>query len=239
MSHLHTSVISLESHFPCSHDSDCKENSFCSGNTLERQGLCVCDPGYVIQKNGTWYHCYREATELKDFCELDIQCQVSFGIHAECLARRCLCKSGTHFYKNYCYSTVSEYVLKNWPTCDTRRVSSQLTKIYVLGLRQFVSELGEKCKERENCLLKNNELAYCPEGVCACGEDSKPFADYSGEKCVPAVKIGRKCNRTSDCFDSNADCSGVCRCRQGYITNNDESRCLRRTYCSMHCRDIC
>uniref|UniRef100_A0A1B6DS60 EB domain-containing protein n=1 Tax=Clastoptera arizonana TaxID=38151 RepID=A0A1B6DS60_9HEMI len=66
-----------------------------------QQNVCACEKGYVPDPTGTT--CLPRTSHIKGPCQLDIQCQVSFGDMSHCEAGVCVCLPQHHFFNGRCF----------------------------------------------------------------------------------------------------------------------------------------
>uniref|UniRef100_A0A1B6JWY4 EB domain-containing protein n=1 Tax=Homalodisca liturata TaxID=320908 RepID=A0A1B6JWY4_9HEMI len=68
-----------------------------------RQDVCQCQTNFVPDATGA--QCLARVPDIKGLCQLDNQCQASFGDQSHCYAGRCECMMRHHFLNGQCFLT--------------------------------------------------------------------------------------------------------------------------------------
>lgn len=155
-------------------------------------------------------------TNTEDTCKENIQCLVHFGNLAHCFAGKCGCTEGSHIYNNKCYESVRKYQfsLESWAHNNS----------YFPNL----PAINGTCQVNENCLLKDNQLAFCMDGKCQCDYRTKhPYVDATGQSCELNRNLGDNCTNNGECsLTEHSRCVGVCKCKPGFTTDYKKTSCM-------------
>lgn len=175
----------------------CKVDMDCPDNAFCKSST------YCVCKDGFIFaaiedsHACLKEASVGEFCDQDIQCHSKLGVQSECTP------------KGVCACK------------DTAHFEKERCH------ETFI--IGEQCVVDENCYLGDRsdpeKQAFCYRGFCSCIQAHSPREN--GKRCVRDAELGDTCEDNEQCAGAGLECSGTCKCKEGWVAHVLSKGCLQ------------